>query len=150
MIPLKSKRTVWLRDVGPHAVGACALGCGQAISIPEAVRKSLRWPAGKLEAPVAHFGHVRARSRGGSCAPRNLRAICPRCNLRMGVADMDAWARAGGPRGAGNPQRASMDRMDIDQVDDPQGCVGVTVRGGLCRNRALLGDVYCAVHRGRG
>ena len=145
-IPLSSKREVWLRDVGSLAVGRCALGCGREISVPEAVRRSLRWEvAGPLGAPVAHFGHVRARSRGGGNGPENLRAICPKCNLDMGVMDMREYARSGAWR---RPGADTPDLMEIDQVGRPRGCLGITARGDLCRNLALRRDLYCAVHRG--
>ena len=145
-IPLAAKREVWLRDVGPRSRGMCVLGCGRAISVPESVRVALKWGAAKIGAPVAHFGHVRARSRGGDCSPANLRAICPECNLSMGPTDMRHFARAGGPRRP--PARPPLDLMEVDQAHDPHQCVGVTRSGALCRNRALRGDVYCAVHRG--
>ena len=148
-IPLESKRRVWLRDVGHRPAGECPLGCGRAISVPEAVRRALRWPAVPLRSPVAHFGHIRARSRGGGHGPDNLRAICPSCNLDMGTTDMREYLRRGGPAKSGRRRRRPRgDPMDIDQASAPRMCLGVTATGEMCRNRALEGGSRCAVHRG--
>ena len=102
----------------------------------------LRWPAGRLAAAVAHFGHVHARSSGGSCRAENLRIICASCNLAMGVTHMHRFR-------ATPPAPTEHYCMDIDQVGGTGRCLGVTRSGPLCRNRALAQNAYCAVHAGR-
>ena len=139
-ITVTTKRTVWLRDVGWARAGRCGVpGCGAGVGLPEAVRRALRWPAAALAAPVAHLGHVWARSCGGGDGAANLRIICARCNLAMGVTHMSRFrVRPTLPE--------CVDRMDIDEVGRRRGCLGVTRHGQLCKNRALAENRYCAVH----
>ena len=145
-IDARTKWIVWHRSAGDQSHASCVV-CGCEVSMPESIRRQTQMGPFQRTHPIAHFGHVKAWSRGGTHSSDNLAIVCPSCNMQMGATHMQQYMTE--HMHVDTPLVEWMDTRDDGTVGGGrQVCMGACASRSWmpCKNTPLPGNVFCAVH----
>ena len=138
-IPLGLKCTIWTEVVGINDITTCPL-CNNIISVPEDVRNKLKIkPINCSKYTNAHFGHIISEHNGGQTIKNNLKIICLRCNVKMGIQNMNDFYLEM------DISDSPIEYMTIDSETDR--CIGITREGTQCKNKPLMYCNTCGIHK---